>query len=93
MLTITNKLGEKITEWDSHKHPNNPNFMQVVRYMHIEYPDGRNNLYWRLYNSSANDTHLILNIKLADAKRIYTDNEPIEISEADFQQWLQSNLK
>jgi len=33
METITNKFGEQQTSWTSHKHPNNPEFMQVVKYL------------------------------------------------------------
>lgn len=91
MTTITNRFGEIQTDWTSHKHPNNPNFMQVVRYMHIQYPDGRNNLYWRLVNSSANDKHMIANITLNEAQRLYVDAEVKELTENDYQEWLKRN--
>jgi hypothetical protein len=87
METITNRFGEKQTEWTSHKHPNNPNFMQVVRFMHIQYPDGRNNLYWRLVNSSANDKHIIANITLAEAQAKFVDAEEKELTDADYEKW------
>lgn len=73
--TFQNKWGELQTNWTSHKHPNNSNFMQVVKYMHIQHPDGRQNLHWSLVNSSANDKHLIANITLADAIQKFTDSE------------------
>jgi len=88
MTTITNRFGEKQTDWTSHKHPNNPNFMQVVRFMHIQYPDGRNNLYWRLVNSSANDKHMIANITLDEAQAKFVDVEEKELTDADFEKWL-----
>lgn len=66
--------------------------MQVVKYMHIQYPDGRNNLYWRLVNSSANDKHMIANITLSEAQGLYVDAELKELTENDYQLWL-SNQK
>lgn len=88
MKTITNRFGEKQTDWVSHKHPNNPNFMQMVRYMHIQYADGRNNLYWRLFNSSANDNHIIANITLDEAQAKFVDVVEKELTDSDFEKWL-----
>ena len=88
METIVNRFGEKQTDWTSHKHPNNPDFMQVVKYMHIQYKDGRSNLYWRLFNSSANDKHVITNITLQNALSKFVDVEVKELTEEDFQKWL-----
>ena len=73
--TIQNRWGELQTKWTSHKHPTNPNFMQVVKYMHIQRPDGRQSLHWRLFNSSANDKYVIWNITLEDAIQKFTDSE------------------
>lgn len=91
MTTITNRFGEIQTDWTSHKHPNNLNFMQVVKYMHIQFPDGRNNLYWSLVNSSANDKHIVANITLSEAQELYVDAEVKELTENDFQEWLKKN--
>lgn len=88
MKTITNRFGELQTNWQSHKHPDNPNFMQVVKYMHIQYPDGRNNLYWALQNASANDKHIIANITLAEAQARFTDAPVVELTDEMFEQWL-----
>ena len=88
MTTITNSFGELQTSWTSHKHPDNPNFMQVVKYMHIQSKDGRNNLYWSLANASANDNHVIANITLVEAQSLYVDAESVELIEADYQEWL-----
>jgi hypothetical protein len=88
METIKNRFGEKETNWSSHKHPENPNYMQVVRYMHIQSPDGRNTLYWCLANASVNDRHYILNITLAEAQEKFVDVEEKELTEEDFQNWL-----
>ena len=90
MKTITNRFGELQTDWQSHKHPDNPEFMQVVKFMHIQFPDGRNHLYWSLANASANDRHVIYNITLAEAQAKYCDAEIVAICEADFQEWLKS---
>ena len=88
MTTITNRFGEAQTDWVSHKHPDNQNFMQLVRFMHIQHPDGRNNLYWRLFNSSANDKHMIANITLAEAQEKFVDAEEKELTDSDFEKWL-----
>ncbi len=90
METIRNRFGELQTDWTSHKHPNNPTFMQVVRYMHIQYKDGRNNLYWSLVNSSANDKHCIANITLSEAQTKFTDVEEKQLTDADFNEWLKN---
>ena len=73
METIRNKFGEIQTKWQSHKHPDNPDFMQIVNYMHIERADGRKTLYWSLANSSPNDKHSIFGISIEDAKQKFTD--------------------
>ena len=88
MTTITNRFGEKQTDCTSHKHPDNSNFMKVVRFMHIQYPDGRNSLYWRLVNSSGNDKHMIDNITLDEAQAKFVDVEEKELTDADFEKWL-----
>ena len=41
MTTHVNRFGETVTKWDSHKHPDNPDFMQVVHWTVWEKPDGR----------------------------------------------------
>lgn len=86
MTTFTNRFGERQTDWTSHKHHENPNFMQVVRYMHIQSPDGRNNLYWSVFNSSANDKHVINNITLEEAQSLYMDAD--ELQEVEYLEWL-----
>lgn len=90
MTTITNRFGELQTTWTSHKHPNNPDFMQVVKYMHIQYKDGRNSLYWSLFNASANDKHIIANVSLAEAQSLYCDKQDVELTENDYQEWLKN---
>ena len=79
------QIDEIYTAWYSHKHPDNPNFMQKVRYMHIQFSDGRNVLYWRLVNASSNDNHCIHDITLSEAEAKFKD---VEITEQDFQKWL-----
>lgn len=91
MNTQTNRFGEIQTDWTSHKHPNNTEFMQVVKYMHIQKSDGISNLYWRLFNSSENDKHIISNISLSKAQELYVDEELNELTENDYQQWLKRN--
>ena len=93
METITYRFGEIITHWQSHKHPDNPNFMQVVKYMHIQYPDGRNHLYWSLQGASANDKYIIANITLNKATELYSDATEVELTEEMFQQWLKEQNK
>jgi hypothetical protein len=88
MQTIVNNFGEKQTKWSSHKHPSNSNYMQVVNYMHIQFTDGRNHLYWSLSNPSINDYHMISDIKLNEAIELYTDSELPIITESDFEEWI-----
>lgn len=88
MVTIKNKFGEKQTNWTSHCHPHNPNFTQVVKYMHIQFKDGRNHLYWRLFNSAPNSTHIIGNITLEEAKALYVDREVECVTEKQFQEFI-----
>jgi hypothetical protein len=90
MTTFTNRFGEKQTNWQSHKHPERSNFMQVVKYMHIQYPDGRCNLHWALQSASANDKHIIADISLSQAQELYCDADTPKITEAEFEKWLQS---
>lgn len=88
MKTITNRFGELQTSWESHKHPESENFMQVVKYTHIEHKDGRNNLHWRLANAAVNDIHVISDIKLNDALNRYADVDVHAITEEEFERWL-----
>lgn len=88
MNTVINRFGEIQTDWTSHKHPDNKNFMQLVKFMHIQYADGRNNLYWRLFNSSANDKHIIPNITVKESLEKYVDIDEKELTDADFEKWL-----
>jgi len=41
METRTNQWNEIVTTWESTKHPENPDFMQTVRWTVWEKPDGR----------------------------------------------------
>jgi hypothetical protein len=95
METIINKFGEKQTNWKSHKHPLNDNFMQVVSYMHIEKSNGKNILYWSLCNASLNDHHFIANISLEESISKFTDDNQasIEITEGEFEKWLKEKYK
>lgn len=90
MNTIVNKQGEQITTWKSHKHPNNSNFMQLVKFMHVKKSTGENVLYYSLCNASVNDIHIIFDITLSNAKLLYCDN--VENMEDEFQNWLKNNI-
>ena len=90
MEQFTNRFGEIQTNWTSHKHPSNPNFMQVVKYMHVQHPDGRNILHWCLFNAAANDHHHIYGITLEDAKAKFMDSVEPELTEEYFENWLKS---
>ena len=84
---------EIITKWQSHKHPEDANFMQVVCYLHVQYADGRQHLYWNLKNSAANDKYIIPNISLSEAEAKYKDKPVEEVTEREFLQWLKDNGK
>jgi len=88
MTTRTNRWGECVTTWNSHVHPENTNFMQVVRYVHIE-GNGKCNLYWSLNQASHNDHHVIRDISLSDALLKYTDAETA-ITEEEFAAWMRN---
>lgn len=67
--TIQNRFGELQTKWQSNAHPDNPNFMQVVEYLHIQSQDGNNRLFWKLNQSTKN--YLIPNISLDESLSLY----------------------
>lgn len=67
--TIQNRFGELQTKWQSNAHPENPNFMQDVEYLHIQSQDGRNRLFWKLNQSTKN--YLIPNISLSESLALY----------------------
>jgi hypothetical protein len=70
MKTYTNKFGEKITKWNSNKHPDNPLFMQRVFWMVVEKPNGKTTTHWNLGYGSK--THYIYDLTLAEAIEKYT---------------------
>jgi hypothetical protein len=40
MTTTINKFGEEVTKWQSNKHPDNPNFQQLVNWTIWVKPNG-----------------------------------------------------
>ena len=64
--------------------------MQLVKFMHIQTKDGKNTLYWSLHGHSVNDTHIIANINLEDAKAKFMD---LEINETTYNEWLKNKNK
>lgn len=85
MTTITNQFGEQYTKWQSHKHPENPDFMQVV-FWHVWEKDGKTTIVWNLGPGSKN--HNIYGMTKAEAIAKFTDTEVSELTEADFQEWF-----
>lgn len=71
MKTHVNKYGEVVTNWQSHKHPDNPNFMQVVCWTIWEKPYGRISIAYNLGGMS--QSHFIYNISKEEAIEKYTD--------------------
>ena len=69
METHTNQFGEIVTKWTNHKHPDNPNFMQLVNWIIWEKPDGRILVG---YNLGANSkTHFIYNKTKEEIIKLY----------------------
>lgn len=44
----TDQFGETAYRWENHKHPDNPNFQQVVFWRAWQKPDGRYSIGYRL---------------------------------------------
>ena len=70
MKTTINAFGEEVTKWESRKHPDNPNFQQVVNWTVWVKPDGKVLVG---FNIGANSkTKFIYNISKEDAIRLYS---------------------
>ena len=70
METTTNSFGEEVTKWESTKHPDSPDFMQIVTWKVWVKPDGRVLVG---YNLGANSkTKFIYGISKEDAIRLYS---------------------
>lgn len=87
METKLNRFGEYKTKWQSHIHPDNKDFMQIVYYMHIQSGD-KNTLYYGLDCNTQRKA--IFNITLNEAINLYADKIEPEITEKDFNNWLNS---
>ncbi len=80
---------EMKTVWLSHKHPDNPNFMQVVRWVLREKPDGQ---VIAQYNLGANGPwHKIFNLTKSEILARFVDEPEPEITDAMFEQWKKDN--
>lgn len=71
MKIHTNRYGEVVTNWQSHRHPDNPNFMQLVFWTVWEKPDGRTTIAYKL--DAAGKSHFIYGMTKAEALEKYTD--------------------
>lgn len=87
MTTTTNRFGEEYTKWQSHKHPTNPNFMQVV-FWNVWVKDGKTTIIWHLGNT--NEGHNIYGMTKDEAIAKFTDEPVKELTEDDYQQWLKT---
>ena len=86
MQTYINQFGEEVTKWTSHKHPDNPNFMQVVNWYVWVKPDGRVNVG---YNLGCNGkTYFLYGVSKEEALSKFVDVEEKELTDADFEKWL-----
>ncbi len=52
MKTYVNQFGEIVTKWESYKHPDNPNFQQIVNWVIWEKPDGKITIAYNLGTGS-----------------------------------------
>lgn len=71
MEAYSNAYGETVTSWQSHKHPNNPDFMQIVYWTIWEKPDGRISIAFRLDTNGK--SHFIYGMTKEDAIKKFTD--------------------
>jgi len=52
MTTTINQFSEEVTKWQSHVHPDNPNFQQIVNWTVWVKPDGRTTVAYNLGSGS-----------------------------------------
>ncbi len=87
MITVsTLREGEEYTKWQSHKHPENPKFMQVVFWHVFVKADGKTTVIWNLGNNSQNN--YIYGMTKQEAIDKFTDEPVVELTESDYQKWL-----
>lgn len=77
MTTTINAYGEKVTKWKSYKHPDNPNFMQVVNWYVWEKPDNKVLVGYNL--GAGGKTHFLYNLTVQEAILMYTDEYTHEL--------------
>jgi len=70
MTTIINKFGEEVTKWQSHKHPDNPEYMQIVNWFVWVKPDGRVTVGYNL--GSNGKTKFVYGLTKAEAIERYS---------------------
>lgn len=86
MTQTTNRFGELHTKWTSHKHPDNPNFMQLV-YWNVFEKEGKTTVCWHL--GDAKRSNFIYGLTKDEVVCRFTDSENV-VSEDDYQQWLKT---
>jgi hypothetical protein len=70
MKTTINQFGEEVTKWQSNKHPDNPNFQQLVNWTIWVKPNGCVTVGYNLdYNAK---TKFIYGLTKEEAIRKYT---------------------
>lgn len=84
MTTTTNRFGELHTKWTSHKHPENPNFMQLV-YWNVFEKDGKTTVCWHL--GDAKRSNFIYGLTKDEAVSKFSDSTDA-INETEYEQWL-----
>lgn len=87
MTTTTNRFGEEHTKWQSHKHPENQKFMQVV-FWNVWVKDGKTTIVWHLGNPA--NAHYVYNMTKDEAVAKFVDEPVKELTEEDFKQWLKN---
>jgi hypothetical protein len=71
METYKNQFNEIVTKWTSHKHPNNPNFMQCVFWKVFEKPNGETLVGYQL--ETTGKMRFIYNLTKQEAIQKYSD--------------------
>lgn len=88
MEQYINNFGETVTAWTSHKHPDNPNFMQLV-YWRVYEKNGKTTV---LYSLSQNNPQAYYELGMTKEEAIakFTDPDNKPATEQEFNEWLKN---
>lgn len=85
MKTSVNRFGEEYTTWTSHKHPENPTFMQIVHW-HVWVKGDKTTVIYTL--GSGSKSNYVHGLTKDEAIAKFSDSAEVELTDADFEKWL-----